>query len=190
MNASEVQTSGTNAEKFVPDASSIEEDDAWLERACFGGGLPEQAEFHIQMAGLSYGDDILAEEHLEQARAIAPLHAAVLIARYRFYFYKGRLVEALAVAEECLVKAADDNGISSDWREVKQLDAEFGSYEAILPRFYLFTLKGYAYLNMRLGNRDEGRAAINKLLELDPADKMGGKVLLNVLNREGLDDDD
>jgi tetratricopeptide (TPR) repeat protein len=186
MNATEVHTSGND--KFVPDGTPVEED-AWLEQACFGGGLPEQAEFHIRMASLSYSNDELAEEHLEQARQIAPEHAAVLIARYRFYFYKRRLRECLGVAEECLVKAASDNGISTDWREVKRTDAEFGTYEAILPRFYLFTLKGYAYLNMRLGNRDEGRAAITKLLELDPADKMGGKVLLTVLNREGLDDD-
>ena len=61
--------------------------------------------------------------------------------------------------------------------------------ENILPRFYLFTLKGYAYLQMRLGNLGEGRAAVMKLLELDPSDKVGARVLLEVLDRMGLDDD-
>ena len=65
----------------------------------------------------------------------------------------------------------------------------FGRYEEMLPRFYLFTLKGYAYLQMRLGNLEEGRAAVMKLLELDPSDKVGARVLLDVLERVGLDDD-
>ena len=42
-------------------------------------------------------------------------------------------------------------------------------YEDVLPRFFMFTLKGYAYLQMRLGDLDEGRAAVEKLLDLDPA---------------------
>jgi hypothetical protein len=58
-----------------------------------------------------------------------------------------------------------------------------------LPRFYLFTLKGYAYLQMRLGDLDEGRAAVAKLLELDPSDKIGARVLFEVLERVGLDDE-
>lgn len=161
-----------------------------LERECFGGGLPEQAEFHLQLAGLTYHEDQVAEGHLQKAVAIAPDHAAVLIGLYRYYFYKGRLSEALVVAERCLTKSAGDNGLDADWRMVKQGDANFGSYDAILPRFYLFALKAYGYLHMRLGNREEGRAAVEKLLELDPGNKLGGKVLLEVLEREGREDDD
>ncbi len=52
-------------------------------------------------------------------------------------------------------------------------DAEFSRYESILPRFFLFSLKGYAYLQMRLGRMEEGRLAVAKLLELDPTDKIG-----------------
>ena len=38
---------------------------------------------------------------------------------------------------------------------------------------------------MRLGDLEEGRAAIAKLLELDPGDKVGARVLLGVLERRG-----
>lgn len=161
-----------------------------LELACFGGGLPEQAEHHLRMAGLTYHESNVAEGHLQKALAIAPDHAAVLIGLYRFYFYKGRLGEALEVAEQCLLKSSGDNRLDANWRKVKQGDANFGSYDAILPRFYLFSLKAYGYLHMRLGNRDEGRNAVEKLLELDPGNKLGGKVLLEVLDREGVEDDD
>lgn len=162
----------------------------WLERACLGGHLPEPVEQHLHLASLNYQHDALAESHLFQAQALAPGHAAVLIALYRFYFYKGRLSDALAVAERCLVKAARDIQLTEDWRCVRRGDAEFSSYDAILPRFYLFTLKGYAYLQMRLGRLEQSHAALMKMLELDPSDKLNAAVLLKVLARHGREDED
>jgi tetratricopeptide (TPR) repeat protein len=161
-----------------------------IAEAVLGGGLPPAAERSLRLAGLAYHDDLAAERHLLDAAAAAPGHAAVLIGLYRFYFYKGRLREALAIARECLVKSAQDNGLSTDWRRVQRGDADFENYAALLPRFFLFTLKGYGYLNMRLGDLAEGRAALGKLLELDPADRLGARVLLGVLDRMGHDDDD
>ena len=165
-------------------------EDAMLANALLGGGLPPEAEDHLWKAGLFYHLDDVAEAHLHEARALAPDHAAVLIGLYRFYFYKGRLSDALEVAEVCLEKAARENDLAPDWRDVKPGDAAFGRYEEVLPRFYLFTLKAYAYLQMRLGHLDEGVEAVHKLLELDPTDKIGAKVLVEVASRAGQDDDD
>lgn len=161
-----------------------------LAGALLGAGLPAEAHRQLELAGQQYQCDEIAEAHLREARQLAPNHAAVLIALYRFYFYKGRLGEALDVAEVCLAKAARDNGIDPDWRKVRRGDAEFSSLSSALPRFYLFGLKAYAYLRMRVGDLDEGHAAIEKLLELDPSDKVNAGVLLDVWKRIGQADDD
>jgi len=165
-------------------------DKNFLAGAILGGGLPEEAEICLWRAAESYADTETAEDYLRQAEAHAPDHAAVLIGLYRFYFYKGRLPEALKIAERCLAKAARENNFSVEWRLVRPFDAVFNRYEEVLPRFYLFTLKGYAYLKMRLGEIEESREAVMKLLELDPSDKVGAKVLLGVLDRIGVSDDD
>lgn len=165
-------------------------EDGLLANALLGGGLLPEAEYHLWEAGYSYQNDDVAERHLKKAQALAPGHAAVLIGLYRFYFYKGRLADALGIAHLCLEKAARENGLPADWRKVAPGDAAFDRYEEMLPRFFLFVLKGYAYLHMRLGNLEEGRAAIRKLLELDPSDKVGAKVLLGVLDRVGRDDEE
>lgn len=157
---------------------------------CLGVGLPPEAEQHLRLAGQNYHLDEVALAHLQAAWDLAPGHAAVYIGKYRFYFYKNRLPEALEVGKACLAKAAIDNGMSPNWRDAKPTDADFSSFGAILPRFFLFTLKGYAYLHMRLGQLDEGRAAVEKLLELDPTDKVGAKVLLEVLERQAHGDED
>jgi tetratricopeptide (TPR) repeat protein len=161
-----------------------------LEEAVLGNGLPDEVSALLYAAAQAYRNDARAEALLERAQVLAPDHAAVFIALYRFYFYKGRLAEALAVAERCLVKALGDLGLERDWRMLRAQDARFGDYRAILPRFAMFTLKGYAYLHMRLGHLDEARIAIDKLLELDPHDKIGATVLRGVLQRQERGDDD
>lgn len=148
-----------------------------------GGGLPEAAQQHLDAAALTYDRSEIALAHLRSAEAVAPNHPAVLIGLYRFYFYKGRLEECLEVAHICLAEAARRNNLRADWREVKRGDATFGSYDDMMPRFYMFVLKGYAYLQMRLGNLEEGLAAAMKLLDLDPTDKIGATLLLEVHQR-------
>ncbi len=161
----------------------------FLAGALLGEGLPPEAEEYLELASQSYADSETAERYLLQARQWAPDHAAVLIGLYRFYFYKGRIRQALEIANICLEKAARENALPRDWRRVAAGDAVFDDYEEILPRFFLFTLKGYAYLKMRLGEIEESRAAVMKLLELDPSDKIGAKVLLAILDRIGVDED-
>ncbi len=166
-----------------------ENDLAWLEDACFGAGLPPEAERELQQAAKRYANEASSEAHLKRAIALAPEHPATHIGLYRFYFYRNRLGEALAIGTACLAQAARYNGLSTDWRQVERAQADFASYSA-LPRFYLFTLKACAYLHMRLGELDIGAAQLAKLLELDPRDRVGGSVLRSVLDRIGQDDDE
>lgn len=148
-----------------------------------GGGLPAAARRHLDRAAERYHLTDVAETHLREAAALAPGHVAVLIALYRFYFYKGRLLDALHVARQCLSKAMTENLLGDDWRAVRAGDARFSDWDALVPRFFLFCLKGYAYLNLRLGMLAEGRAAAEKLIEIEPFDRIGARVLLDVLDR-------
>lgn len=170
-------------------ARSTQFDDIMQADKLLGAGLPPDAAAALNHASACYADDDAAERYLFEAYRIAPDHAAVLIGLYRFYFYKNRLTDALGIAATCLAQAARDNGLALDWRRVRPGNAAFGSYDARLPRFYMFTLKAYAYLQLRLGDRDEGRDAVMKLLELDPTDKMNAHLLLDVLVRAEQDDE-
>ncbi len=160
-----------------------------LAAAALGDGLPEDAECRLHAAAGSYHDEARAERHLFEARRLAPTHFAVLLGLYRFYFYKGRLEDALDIVQQRLMRASLDNSLPLDWRKVKPADGRFCDFRAVAPRFFMFARKGYAYLQMRLGALDRGRAATLKLLDLDPSDKIGARVLLFVLERMGEGDD-
>lgn len=173
----------TDTADTTPSASSH---DPWcgFEAAVLGGGLCPQAQDLIARAGACRQNVAQAMALLDQAEALAPAHPAVLIARYRFHFYGHRLHEAREVAKQALKLARQ----ALRREMVGQVDVspllgdEQVRFDAA-ARFYLFSLKGHAYLCLRLGDIDEGRLALDELRRLDPLDHLGGSVLAEVLHR-------
>jgi hypothetical protein len=116
---------------------------------------------------------------LEQARAGAPSHPAPLIALYRFHFYGHRLEQARWVGEDALAIARSALGFN--FGDVPPSE-EATRFDAAV-RFYLFVLKGLAYLNLRLGDLLEAQRMLGELRRLDPMDHVGGALLSHVLAR-------
>lgn len=160
-------------------------DDMGFDSTVLGRGLPPEVEALIAQAGLIRQDRAKAEPLLLKARQLAPHHPATLIALYRFHFYGHRLREAREVARESLgiARAALVPGHPDPVAaELPPITDEQARFDAAV-RFYLFTLKGFAYLNLRLGDIEVGRAALQELRTLDPQDRVGGAVLAVVLDR-------
>lgn len=129
-----------------------------------------------------------AEALLRQAMADAPDSEDVLIALYRFYFYRGELSKALALAERCIAHGARGIGIDPDWRQVVATDIDFGDFSLPRHRFYLFSLNAYGYLLARLGRMVDSEQALSAVMRLDPHDRIGSAQLLGVV-RAGPDQD-
>lgn len=148
-----------------------------------------QAAHELAQADRAYQESHRAEAHLRRALAIAPEHIEVWVGLYRFYFYRGEFEEALTWAERCLERTARELGLPPEWSQIAADERDFSDFDAAKPRFFLFALKAWGYLQMRLGRLELGRAAVAKVLELDPSDRVGASVLVNVVDRSGTDDD-
>ena len=144
-----------------------------------GAGLSPQVSALLVRAALLQEQPQQALALLEQARAAAPKHPVPLIALYRFHFYGHRLALARAVGEDALAVArtalGPAFGDSPPGDEATRHDAAV--------RFYLFALKGLAYLDMRLGDMEEARGILAELHRLDPKDHVGAGLLWHVLQR-------
>lgn len=175
-------------------ATPAVDDLGWLNDAVLGAHLPIAAQAALERAGAAWHDDVEAEHWLDLATACAPEHPAVFIARYRFYFYKHRLAKARAVTERCLAQTAARLSLPADWRALGARPEMFphaaaNDYTA-LPRFYLFTLKALAYLHLRLGEHALARDMLAAFARLDPQDRLGTRVLADVLARHDQPDED
>lgn len=138
----------------------------------------------LDAAAAAYGS-AAAEELLLRANLLAPQHLIVLVALYRYYFYQHRLEDALLVAESTLAVAGRRLQFSAAWPGLDENDIGAGVMRSMgLVRFYLMVLKAAGYLHLRLGHADAGRAMLEKLVQLDSHDRIGGKALLELLQSE------
>ncbi|MDD4881061.1 MAG: hypothetical protein PHX10_05740 [Gallionellaceae bacterium] len=135
----------------------------------------------IAEAGGVYSEPA-AEALLHKAYFMAPESLLVLVALYRYYFYQHRLDDALIVADRTLHIVGRRLGFPEEWT---RLHPDFLGQAVLrsmgLLRFYLSVLKATGYINLRLGRMDQGRAQIEKLIELDSHDRFGGKALMAVI---------
>jgi len=157
--------------------------------AVLGRGLPPAAEAALLEAGTLRSEPHRAMAAMMRAQALAPEHPAVLIAMYRHHFYGHRLQAARDVARRALLAGARVLGLPASWRDVPR-QALPGAREDATTRFYLFTLKGYAYLSLRLDDPVEARDALALLRHLDPDDCVGGALVEAVRQRALVGDDE
>jgi hypothetical protein len=163
-----------------------------FDTAVLGLAMPAGVEEALAEAGQRRADPPAAMAALMRAQALAPAHPAVLIALYRHHFYGHRLHAARDIARQALVVGAQALRLPGVWRHVRPQPLP-GARHDPSTRFYLFVLKGYAYLSLRLGDDVEARDALALLRALDPEDCVGAALLEGVRQRAlrgDLDDDD
>lgn len=151
--------------------------------------MPPDARRHLAAATAVWDDEDAAAGHVAAALAAAPDALGVRIGAYKFYLYRHRLAEATAEAEIILGMAARRLQISPNWRGVAAGDADF-SGATPWTRLYLQTLVALGYGLVRQGHAEDGVAALEKALGLDPADPFGAGRLLAVVRRGGIEDED
>ena len=135
----------------------------------------------IVAAADKYGSEE-SESLLLRASIMAPQHLMVLVALYRYYFYQHRFDDALLVGESTLAVVGRRLNFPETWMYLNEANLGEGVLRSMgLVRFYLMVLKATGYVNLRLGNVEVGQAMLEKLVELDSHDRMGGKALLEVL---------
>ncbi len=137
----------------------------------------------LEAAAAAYGEGD-SESLLLQAAALAPNSLTVQVALYRFYYYQHRHQDALDVAIESMRKTAERLDFDITWQQWNLNVLGIGVMKSMtLVRFYLLALKGAGYLNLRLGNMDEGAAMLTKVASLDSHDRLGTSALLEVVDR-------
>jgi hypothetical protein len=147
----------------------------------FDDPLPAGIEPLLLDAAACYGDEA-AEAMLLRAYFLAPEQLVVLVALYRYYFYQHRLEDALIVADRTMTIVARRLDLPAKWQNLHPEHIGHAVLRSMgLLRFYLMVLKAAGYIHLRMGNATAGQAMLEKLVELDSHDRLGGKALLDVI---------
>lgn len=147
----------------------------------FDETLPEGVPELLARAAGEYAEGT-AELPLLRAYFLAPESLTVLVSLYRFHYYQHRLDDTATVAARALAVSGGRLGFPGDWRELDSGHLAAGAAQSMsLLRFYLLALKGAAWLNMRRNRPAEARPMLEKLAELDTANRLGVKDLLSLV---------
>ena len=152
----------------------------------FQDELSPEIEMLINKAADEYGPK--SEQYLLKAYAMADSDLTVLIGLYRFYYYQNRYQDALWVADKVMQVVGDKIEFPDDWKKITMAYvAEGVGHSFCMVRLYFFALKAAGYLNLRLSNFELGREMVEKVVAMDSADRMGAKLLLEVLDNNKAD---
>ena len=145
----------------------------------FGFGLPSEVERLRQLAASRVASHVESLDALNQARALAPDQIEVLVALYKFHFYRGDIDLAEQYAEQTLVESARQGGFDSTW---EGLDAGSTNWDEPRgpARTYLYSLKAMAFIYLRQCRPDEAELVLSALCRLDPSDRVGGGVVVEL----------
>ena len=142
----------------------------------FASDMPKEVNDILQEAVVLYDDTERAKKKLLEALEIAPHRLEVYVALYKFYFYKNFIDDAESIALKALSEAAAQGGFSADWTTLTENSTQW-TPAPDAQRFYLYTLKALAFINLRKNRTDLANAILNKLITLDPKDQVGGSVI-------------
>lgn len=144
----------------------------------FDQPLQPDTDLLLQQAATSYGEEV-AEHCLLRAYFLEPEHLTVLVALYRYFYYRHRYTESLLVAERVVDLTARRLGVGPDWRDI---DAESLGRAVLtsmsLTRFLLLAIKGAGFLCLRLGDAAGALERLEKLATLDTKERLGLSELL------------
>lgn len=129
-------------------------------------------------AAAGYGEPE-AEHCLLRAYFLEPEHLSVLVALYRYFYYRHRYADALIVADRAIALSSTRLGVPADWRSLGEADLGHAVLVSMtLTRFLLLALKGSGYLLLRLGDPAGALERLEKVAELDTSDRLGFSELL------------
>jgi tetratricopeptide (TPR) repeat protein len=124
-------------------------------------------------AAEGYGEDS-AEARLLLAYFLQPEHLTVLVALYRYFYYRHRYREALITADRAIALTAARLDLPTDWRDLREPDLGQSVLVSMsLTRFLLLALKGSGYLLFRLGDAAGALKRFDKIAEVDTSDRLG-----------------
>lgn len=149
--------------------------------------LPEVEQL-IAAAADRYSEAV-AENYLLKAYFLQPEHLTVLVALYRYFYYRHRYDEALVVAERAIALSAERLRIPLNWRALNKKHlgpAVLGSMT--LTRFLLLAIKGSGYLLMRLERPVEALERFEKVVEMDQNDRLGMSELIKIARAKVAED--
>jgi len=133
------------------------------------------------LAAQTWENTTESEKYMQQALAKTGNNTDVLVAAYRYFYYKNNYPLALTTAEQLIAKIKEAENLSDNWEEVKPI--LFSRMEEPKIRLYLNAYAASGLVLAKLGNLEQAKEISSRIKAIDQNNNFGAGVLLDILTR-------
>jgi len=126
-------------------------------------------------------------KYMQQALAKTGDNTDVLVAAYRYFYYKNNYVLALTTAEKITAKIKKAESLPDNWQELKPILVK--RHEESQIRLYLTAYAASGLVLAKLGNIEKAKEIRIRIKGIDDKNDFGAGILLDILTRPPEADD-
>ncbi|MFM2060548.1 MAG: hypothetical protein RLZZ507_218 [Cyanobacteriota bacterium] len=128
-----------------------------------------------------------SEKYMQQALAKTEDNTDVLVAAYRYFYYKNNYCLALTTAEKIIAKIKEVEKLPDNWEELKPILVQRQQETNI--RLFLNAYAASGLVLAKLGKLEKAKEISTQIKGIDDKNDFGAGILLDILTRPPEEDD-
>lgn len=149
--------------------------------------VPEDINNLLILAAKSWENTAESENYIQQALAKTEDNTDVLIAAYRFFYYKSNYPLALQMAMRVTAKIKLVENLPDEWEQLKPI--LLSRKDDPLIRLYLNAYAASGLVLAKLGEIEQAKEISAKVKEVDDKKEFGGGIIFDILTRPPEEDE-
>ncbi|HLO83712.1 MAG TPA: hypothetical protein VK203_01685 [Nostocaceae cyanobacterium] len=149
--------------------------------------FPEEVQELLVLAAQTWENTAESEQYMQRAIAKTGDNIDVLVAAYRFFYYKNNYPLALKTAEKIIARIEETEQLPDNWEQLKLVLVKRREEPQI--RLYLNAQAASILVLAKLGQLEQAKAISTKIRDIDEKNDFGAGILLDILTRPPETDD-
>ncbi|MFQ4146443.1 hypothetical protein [Chlorogloeopsis sp. ULAP02] len=150
--------------------------------------VPENIKSLLILAAENWENSSVSENYINQALAKTGEQIDVLVAAYRYFYYKNNYSMALKIAIKVIDKIKKSENLPDNWEQLKPILANRKEDSEI--RMYLNSCAASGLVLAKLGEIEKAKKICTQIKEIDDKHDFGAGLLFDILTRPPEDDDE
>ncbi|WP_071188928.1 hypothetical protein [Trichormus sp. NMC-1] len=139
------------------------------------------------LAAQTWENTEVSEKYMQQALSKTQGNTDVLVAAYRYFYYKNNYPLALTTAEQLIAKIKEIEKLPDNWEDLKSILVQ--RHEEPQIRLYLNAYAASGLVLAKLGDLEQAKEISTRIKGIDDKNDFGAGILLDILTRPPEEDD-
>jgi tetratricopeptide (TPR) repeat protein len=149
--------------------------------------VPDDIKKLLMLAAQTWENTSESEKYMQQAVSKTGEYTEVLVAAYRYLYYKNNYLLALQTTNQLLDKIKEAENFPDDWEQLKPILVSRKEDSQI--RLYLNAYAASGLVLAKLGDIEQAKIISSRVKEIDENNDFGAGILLDILTRPPEEED-